>query len=158
VIIRRAEPGDVRTLRDIVERAYGVYVERIGRRPGPMDDDYATRVREADVFVAELGARVAGLIVLEPADDHVLIENVAVDPAHQGAGVGRALLAHAEEFARDRGTGEVRLYTNVAMVENQRLYRRLGYQEDGRRIGDGFQRVYFSKPVPSSARSHPRCA
>jgi ribosomal protein S18 acetylase RimI-like enzyme len=148
VIIRRASAGDVSAITDIVERAYGVYIERIGRRPGPMDDDYATRVREADVFVADDGA-VAGLIVLVPEPDHLLIENVAVDPERQRAGIGRALLAHAEEFARERGLAEIRLYTNVAMTENQRLYRGLGYCEDGRRIGSGFQRVYFSKRIGS---------
>lgn len=131
---------------DIVDRAYSVYVERIGRRPGPMDDDYAVRVREADVFVADDDG-VVGLIVLVPEPNHLLIENVAVDPERQGAGIGRALLAHAEKFAGERGLAEVRLYTNLAMTENQRLYRGIGYREDGRRIESGFQRVYFSKPV-----------
>jgi ribosomal protein S18 acetylase RimI-like enzyme len=151
VIIRRAGGADASAIADIVERAYSVYVERIGRRPGPMDDDYASRVSEADVFVAEDGARgICGLIVLEPGDDHLLIENVAVDPDHQRAGIGRALLAHAEEFALGHGFDELRLYTNVAMVENQRLYRGLGYHETGRAIGDGFQRVYFSKALRPS--------
>ena len=59
MIIRRASAGDVPALEDIVERAYGVYVERIGRRPGPMDDDYAARVTAADVFVADDGAAVS---------------------------------------------------------------------------------------------------
>jgi 3'-phosphoadenosine 5'-phosphosulfate sulfotransferase len=41
VRIRPAEPADARAIAEIVERAYGGYVERIGLRPGPMDDDYA---------------------------------------------------------------------------------------------------------------------
>ena len=48
-----------------------------------MDDDYGERLRTAEVFVADEGP-VVGLIVLIAADDHVLIENVAVDPARQG--------------------------------------------------------------------------
>ncbi len=148
MIIRRASAGDVPALEDIVERAYGVYVERIGRRPGPMDDDYASRVTASDVFVADDGSgRVLGLIVLEPASDHLVIANVAVDPERQGDGIGRALLAHAEEFALEIGFQEVRLFTNVAMTENQRLYRRLGYREDGRQIEPDFQRVYFWKTL-----------
>lgn len=151
-MIRPAQVGDVPALEDIVERAYGVYVERIGRRPGPMDDDYGARVRsaEAEVFVAlASGGAVAGLIVLESAPDHILIANVAVDPNFQGTGLGRALLAYAEEFAVDHGLDEVRLFTHVAMIENQRLYGRLGYRENGREIGSEFARVYFSKRIDS---------
>jgi ribosomal protein S18 acetylase RimI-like enzyme len=153
LIIRLATSDDVPAIADIVERAYSVYLERIGRRPGPMDDDYASRVDEADVFVAvQSGGAVCGVIVLEPASDHLLIENVAVDPERQHTGIGRALLAHAEQVALDQGFGEVRLYTNVAMTENQRLYGRLGYREDGRWITGGFQRVYFSKALlPATA-------
>ncbi|MBV9002278.1 MAG: GNAT family N-acetyltransferase [Solirubrobacterales bacterium] len=109
--------------------------------------DYAERVRAADVFVAEEDAGVVGLIVLVREPDHLLIENVAVDPDRQGAGIGRALMARAEQFARESGLGEVRLFTNVIMTRNQAIYRHLGYREDGRSIEPDFQRVYFSKAV-----------
>jgi ribosomal protein S18 acetylase RimI-like enzyme len=153
LVIRRANAGDVPVLEDIVARAYGVYVERIGRRPGPMDDDYAARVGSSDVFVADDGdGRVCGLIVLEVTPDHLLIANVAVDPGFQGMGIGRALLAHAEEFALENGLDVLRLFTNVKMTENQRLYRRLGYEEDGRRVSAEFARVYFRKRLDSPSR------
>lgn len=104
------------------------------------------RIRAARVYVAD-DAGVVGLIVLVANPDHVLIENVAVDPDHQHAGVGRALLNLAEDYAGEVGVGRVRLYTNVTVVENVRLYARLGYEEDGRHIDERFQRVYMSKRV-----------
>jgi len=143
--LRPAIAADVPALRDLAERAYGVYVERIGRRPAPMNDDYGEKLRIAEVFVADDGGGVVGLIVLIPAADHVLIENVAVDPARQGAGIGRALLNLAEAYAGERGIDELRLYTNVTMVENIRLYTRLGYRETGRETTAAFRRVNFSK-------------
>jgi len=146
VILRRANPDDVPTLHDIAERAYSVYVERMGRRPRPTDDDYDERIRTARMYVAD-DAGVVGLIVLVANPDHVLIENIAVDPDHQHAGIGRALLNLAEDYAGELGVGRVRLYTNIAMVENMRLYARLGYVEDGRHIDESFQRVYMSKRV-----------
>ena len=85
-------------MHDIVERAYGGDVERIGRRPAPMDDDYDERIRTARVLVADDDG-VVGLIVLVGAPDHVLIANVAVHPDHQRAGIGRALLSLAEDYA-----------------------------------------------------------
>ena len=147
MILRPATADDAPALHDIVQRAYGGYVEQLGVRPRPLIDDYAERVREADVFVAEDDSGIAGLIVLERFPDHVLIDNVAVDPDRQGAGVGRVLLDHAEVFARQVGVGEVRLYTNIGMTRNQSIYRHLGYQEDGRRIEKEFQRVFFAKRV-----------
>ena len=148
MILRPATPADVPVLDDIAARAYGVYIERLGgRRPRPMRDDYAERVRAADVFVAEDDAGITGMIVLVREPDHLLVENVAVDPDRQRAGVGRALMGRAEQFARESGFREVRLFTNVIMTRNQAIYRHLGYREDGRSIEADFQRVYFSKTV-----------
>ena len=52
-MIRPADAADLAAIEAIVERAYGVYVERIGMRPGPMDADYAEKVRRGLVSVAE---------------------------------------------------------------------------------------------------------
>jgi ribosomal protein S18 acetylase RimI-like enzyme len=147
LILRRAHADDVPALIDLAERAYGPYVERIGRRPAPMNDDYAEKVRKASVFVADDDERVVGLIVLIETPDHLLVENVAVDPDRQRSGIGRALLSLAETHAREQGLTQLRLYTNVVMVENIRLYTRFGYRETGRRVSSDFERVYFSKRV-----------
>jgi N-acetylglutamate synthase-like GNAT family acetyltransferase len=149
--IRRARAADLSAVREIVAAAYGVYVERIGRRPAPMDDDYDERLRDGRLYVADDGS-VAGLIVLVPASDHLLVENVAVHPARQGEGIGRALLTYAEEYARELGLPELQLYTNAAMTENLAFYARLGYREVDRRTEEGFQRVFFSKPVDPHKR------
>jgi ribosomal protein S18 acetylase RimI-like enzyme len=110
-----------------------------------MDHDYGERVARGYVFVAEEAGGVVGLIVLVPAPDHLLVENVAVDPDWQGQGIGRALLAFAEVAGRDAEFATLRLYTNAAMTENLALYPRLGYEEVDRRIDNGFERVFFAK-------------
>ena len=143
--IRMAEAEDVRAVGDLVQRAYAHYVARIGRRPAPMDDDYDSRVRAGWVHVAVQDDQLTGVIVLIARRDHLLIDNVAVDPARQGRGIGRRLMDHAEHVARAAGLRDVRLYTNAAMTENLRLYPRLGYEEVDRRVEHGFDRVFFSK-------------
>ena len=146
--IRRGEAGDQAAIEAIVERGYGIYVERIGLRPGPMDADYAEQLRRGIVHVIEEeDGAVVGLIVLVEADGRLLIENVAVDPDRQGEGVGRRLLAFAEETARAAGIGTVALYTHEKMTENLALYVRLGYEEDERRVMSGFSRVFMSKQL-----------
>jgi ribosomal protein S18 acetylase RimI-like enzyme len=152
VRIRPATRSDLVAIEGIVERAYGGYVERIGMRPGPMDADYADKLRKGLVSVVEAagsgGGRegpISALLVLVEMPDHMLVENVAVDPARQGEGIGRALLAHAEKCARAAGLEEMRLYTHSKMTENRAFYRRLGYRETGRRDEAGFDRVFLVK-------------
>ena len=131
----------------LVRDAYAIYVPRIGRQPAPVTADHAGLVAAGRTSVVELDGDIAGVIVLIPAADHLLVENVAVAPAMQGRGIGRALMTHAEERAAELGLDELRLYTNQLMTENLALYPALGYVETGRRVEDGFARVYFSKRI-----------
>jgi GNAT superfamily N-acetyltransferase len=89
-----------------------------------------------------------GLLILRVTDDGALmVENVAVDPPAQGRGLGRALLAFAEQQARERGIGELRLYTHERMRSNIELYSRLGWTEYERLTEHGFARVFMRKPL-----------
>ena len=147
--IRRGEASDQAEIEAIVKRGYCVYVERIGLRPGPMDDDYAEQLSRGIVSVLEEDGVVVGLIVLAEDGDRLVIENVAVDPDRQGEGLGGRLLAFAEETARAAGIETVALYTHEKMSENIALYKRLGYVEDERRRTKAhsrvFARVFMSK-------------
>src|SRR5271170_2238234 len=124
--IRPARLVDLADIERIVEDAYTPHVARMGQRPGPMDDDYPARIAERSVWVIERDGQIAGVLVLLPEPDHLLLDNVAVARNHQGHGIGRILVAFAEAETKRRGYGEIRLYTHVTMVENQALYRRLG--------------------------------
>jgi len=149
--IRKARVPDLEAIEAIVEAAYGAYVERIGMRPGPMEADYREQIERGLVWVAEDEA-VIGLIVLVEEPEQLLIENVAVEPARQGEGVGRALLGHAEDEARRAGLGAVRLFTHEKMTENQVLYARLGYRETERRVQPpGFALVFMSKSLSGAS-------
>lgn len=145
VTTRPATPADVPVLERLATAAYEHYVPRIGRPPAPMTADYAAAVATGWTWVAEDDGTPVGLLVLVPARDHMLLENVAVDPTAQGRGVGGALLALAEEQSRAAGFTEVRLYTNEAMTENLTYYPRRGYVETARVEEAGFRRVYFTK-------------
>jgi ribosomal protein S18 acetylase RimI-like enzyme len=145
--IRPATEADLPAVVDIVERAYEPWIERIGRRPAPMDNDYAALIAAGVVFVLADGARTAGIVVVHAEADHLVIDNVAVDPDLQGRGHGHALLAFAEARAAELGLPEIRLYTNARMTENIDLYRRLGWRDFDRHQERGFLRVYFRKPV-----------
>ena len=128
--LRRATPRDAAAVRDLVRAAYAKWVPVLGREPLPMTADYDAVVRDHIVDMLHLDGTLAALIEMHPKADHLLIVNVAVSPAHQGRGYGRALLVHAEELAHSLGLKELRLYTNARFTENVKLYERVGYQID----------------------------
>jgi ribosomal protein S18 acetylase RimI-like enzyme len=144
---RRATPADVGALREVARSAYLPYVEEIGVRPAPLDDDYSAAVTDPrhEVWVAQAATAVVGLLVLVPHDDHLLVENVAVAPPAQGAGIGTALLDLAEGRALEHGLAEVRLFTHQQMTRNVALYTARGYRETSREVAEGFHRVFLSK-------------
>lgn len=150
--IRLANSGERAAVEAVVEAAYAPYVPRLGRKPGPMLEDYGALIAGRDVHVLLDESRIVGILVLIPEKHEMLLDNVAVLPASQGRGYGRALIAFAEDAARERGLHAIRLYTNEAMTENIAFYRRLGFAETHRAEEKGFRRVYMAKPL-DAARS-----
>ena len=146
-IIRQAIEADVPAIRALVERAYARYVPRIGRRPVPMDADYAALIADGEVAVLEEDGAIVGVVVWRPEPDHGFIDNVAVDPDRHGRGIGRLLLAYVEREAARAGLSELRLYTNAKMSENIGMYPKIGWTEFDRRVEDGFDRVFVRKRI-----------
>nr|WP_255568636.1 GNAT family N-acetyltransferase [Neoroseomonas alba] len=134
-------------MRDLVRAAYALYVPRIGREPAPMTDDYAARIAAGEAWVVEEDGSLLAVLVLEDFPDSLQLDNIAIAPAAQGRGLGRALVAFTEDEARRRGFAKVTLYTNEKMVENLALYPRLGFVETHRAPQAGFARVFFEKAV-----------
>jgi N-acetylglutamate synthase-like GNAT family acetyltransferase len=145
--IRRAGQADVAAIERIVHAAFDKYVARIGRPPAPMGADYGVAVASSRVWVIEADGEIAGVVVNEVHDDHLLLDTIAVAPGAQGHGYGAILLARAEEDARELGLPEVRLLTNQAMTENQTFYPHHGYVETARGGQDGYARVFYAKRV-----------
>jgi ribosomal protein S18 acetylase RimI-like enzyme len=145
--IRSATALDAAAVTQIVANAYRHYIPRMGRTPAPMLDNYAARITEGCVWVIEEGITVCGVAVLMPKQGHLLLENIAVDPNRQGTGFGRRLLIFAETEAMRRGYSEIRLYTHMTMIENQRLYAKIGYAETSRGSEAGYDRVFMYKQL-----------
>ena len=147
--LRPATAADAAAVSECVRAAYRHYVDRIGRAPGPMLDDYEQVVRDHRTFVLEDGGEVIGVLVLMDKEDGLLLDNVAVLPSRQGEGLGRRLVEHAEREARRLGHDHLDLYTHRQMTENIAMYARYGYEETDRRTERGFPRVYMRKRLRS---------
>ncbi|MFD2262679.1 GNAT family N-acetyltransferase [Lacibacterium aquatile] len=145
--IRPALPEEWEIVRRITLDAYAKWVPLLGREPLPMLVDYRQAILDHRIDFAERDGDVLGLIELVPGTAHLLIENLAVDPAAQGQGVGRALMAHAQQLAHDQGLAELRLYTNKLFEANIRFYRGLGFKLTQEQPFRGGTVCHFALPM-----------
>ncbi len=132
-VIRPAAAGDSAAVTACSRSAYEKFAQRLGYQPKPMIADYAELIAEHRVWVLVEGDGLAGVLVLLPEPEHLLVYSVAIQPALQGKGYGRRLMAFAEDQARERGFRRMVLYTNERMTENVAIYERLGFERYDRR-------------------------
>ena len=92
-----------------------------------------TRRADHAMFVADEDGRVAGWVHVH--DDWTLesgraaeLMGLVVSEARRGSGIGRALVAEAERWARDRGCPRLRVRSNVIREDAHRFYDTLGYE------------------------------
>lgn len=143
--VRLARPEDAAAIGDLVRASYSKDVERIGKEPAPMLEDYAALIWAGEMWVLVEGEEVLGVLVMRPAEGYLFVDNVAIAPERQGRGLGRELVAFAEEKATAYGLPEIRLYTNEKMSENLAVYGRLGFEETERKLDGGYRRVFLRK-------------
>lgn len=134
--LRRAEPDDYDAIGRLTVAAYepflrgpdDQYVERLA--------DVAGRDSDAEVWVAVEDGDLLGNVTVCPAgspwrevsrEDEGEFRMLAVSPAAQGRGVGRALTDLVVERFRAEGAGGVALCSLTAMTSAHRLYERLGF-------------------------------
>jgi ribosomal protein S18 acetylase RimI-like enzyme len=99
------------------------------------------------VLVARRAARepVVGFVAVASQGPLLDVTALAVDPAHRGAGLGRALLSAAIDLARARGHDGVSLHVSTANPVARALYESAGFEVarhirgfySARHFGDG---------------------
>jgi len=146
--IRRALPSDVARLVDLENAVFAT------DRLSPRSLRTLVARPSASVLLAESDGRIAGALVIlyrRPIRSARLY-SLSVDPAMRGAGIGGRLLAAAEDDARRRGAGTMRLEVRSDNAGAIDLYRRHGYRHIGNResyYADGGDALRFGKTLPS---------
>lgn len=84
------------------------------------------------LLVARSQGAIVGMLTLVvfplPSGRRARIEDVVVDQAARGQGVGAALTTEALRLAREQGTRNVDLTSRASRTAANRLYERLGFQ------------------------------
>ena len=146
-MLRRAHASDAVSITACAIEAFRHYIPRLGLTPIPMTKDYGAAIANAQVWVATQQDEVVAALVLDITDEGFLVDVIAVRPAHQGTGVGRALLELAEREALRQDHDSIYLFTNEKMTENRALYERIGYVEYKRLALAERTRVFLRKPL-----------
>ncbi len=138
VQVRPARADDGERLREIERRAgerfREVDLSAIADDEPMTVDQLAEYAADGRSFVATLDVDgpgtdlVVGYVVVELVDGNAHIEQISVDPAVQGKGVGRALLERVEQFARSRSSATLTLTTFRDVPWNAPLYEHLGFR------------------------------
>ncbi len=128
MIVRRANPGDTRVLRELMTASNGY--ERAAARAMIVAyaGGWSVPDAEHEVWVAEEGAAVLGFYALIPHGDDQELDLFFTDNAAQGAGLGRRLFGHMVDRARALGAGRVVISSNP---EAAGFYRRMGAVDVG---------------------------
>lgn len=87
----------------------------------------------ARCWVAESEGRIVGMIVVWMIVDEAHIATIATHPDFRRQGIGDELLTHALVSALSEGAVKSLLEVRASNEAAQRMYRRFGYVEDGRR-------------------------
>jgi ribosomal protein S18 acetylase RimI-like enzyme len=125
--LRRATLADLEAVTAFQHAAYDKNRALLGVEPLPLLADYADIIATYETWLLESDGRLDGVLILDARPDDLLIWSVATAPAAQKRGVGRTLLAAAEERARALGRGVIRLYTGEPLTGNIAWYQRHGY-------------------------------
>ena len=145
--IRQARPRDTRSAMRLAEATFVPLTAQIGGEKWLGRVDYGLAAYDGTLWLLETEKQVASMIRLWETPDRLDLYLLAVAPPFQGRGYARALLAFAEERARQRGFGAMRLQVPEKLPEMMAFYQRIGFAETSRRNVEGIVLVDMDKAL-----------
>jgi GNAT superfamily N-acetyltransferase len=129
--IRKAGEDDLSAILSLVNQAFTV--ERFFLAHERTNSDQLSQLFERGVFLlAEDSTRtLAGLIYVELRGERGYFGLLSVDPQRQRGGLGKLLVAAAEDYARKRECAAMEITVVNLRTELPPFYRKLGYAEVG---------------------------
>jgi len=109
----------------VAEEHYAVLIPHVEKHNGKIlvaEDESGSAVGWAAFHEEEGGA-----FILAEERKHGFLAELYVVEAARGAGVGRALIAACEEWARRRGLVSLRIGLSARNADAQKVYERVGY-------------------------------
>ncbi|EJC74783.1 GNAT family N-acetyltransferase [Rhizobium hidalgonense] len=106
-------------------------------------ESLAEKARAEIGHVALDGERLIGCLFLRPEADCLYVGKLAVLPEVQGKGLGKRLLAIAEQTAARLGLPVLRLETRIELTDNHAVFAAWGFSRTAEKAHPGFSRTTF---------------
>ncbi len=134
-MIRRAGPGDdFAALHALIAAAFANMDGRIDP-PSSLHRmsvaDLAAAARDHEVWALEEGGAPVACVTLIAKPRALYVSKLAVAPGRQGGGLGRAMIALAEDRARGLGLPALELQTRIELLENHAAFAAMGFRVTG---------------------------
>jgi GNAT superfamily N-acetyltransferase len=140
VRITRCGPEAAETVHRLTQAAFAAY-SRLDPPSGAGRENLgsvaADLARQGGGALAFLQEEPVGCLRLEVGHDDLQVRRLAIDPAFQNRGIGRALMRWAEMEARRQHLERVTAGVRLALSRNRDFFRRLGYDETERHTHPG---------------------
>lgn len=137
---RFADQSDTAGLLTLINQAFSVEsFFHIGTRLDP--DRIQPHLRNGRFLVAESEGKLVGCVYVELHGEESYLGLLSVDRSLQKTGLGRRLVAAAEEFAREMGARRMDLTVVNLRTELPPYYERLGY------------RIVGEEPIPEQMKA-----
>jgi predicted N-acetyltransferase YhbS len=145
--IRPAVTADRPRLIPLINSAFSIETFFEGTRTD--EQRLAEMMSKGTILAAEDGdGQLLGCIYVEVRGARGYLGQLAVDPAHQGKGLGRRLMAAGEEHLHRQGCEAVEITVLSLRPELPPLYRRFGYVETGT------EEFHPSRPLKPGVECH----
>jgi predicted N-acetyltransferase YhbS len=128
--IRFAEESDLPALTALINHAFKVEAFFIVR-DRLIPEEALEYFRKGRFLLAEEDGVLTGVVYVELRGERSYLGLLSVNPELQKTGLGRRLMAAAEEFAREMGSHHMDLTVVNLRTELPPFYRKLGYTENG---------------------------
>jgi ribosomal protein S18 acetylase RimI-like enzyme len=128
--IRQATTADRTRLIPLINSAFSV--ETFLQGPRTDEERLAAAMAKGSILVAEdTDGRLLASVYTELRGKHGYTGMLAVDPSHQGGGLGRRMMKAAEEHFRAHGCDAIEITVLSLRPELLPIYRRFGFIETG---------------------------
>ncbi|HEX5235317.1 MAG TPA: GNAT family N-acetyltransferase [Silvibacterium sp.] len=109
--------------------------------------DLASHFKTGTFLVSEDGPQITGCIYVQRHAERAYFGLLSIDPSRQKTGIGRRLVAAAEEFARETGARFMDIHIVNLRTELPGIYAKLGYQITGTEPYPPDHRHVLTQPV-----------
>ena len=103
----------------------------------------AVKAREERLFLAFKDEQLVGCIFAKSLGSTMYVGKLAVSPAMQGQGIGRALVSAVAATARQTNHDAVQLDVRIELTENHATFAALGFVKIGEHAHAGYDRSTF---------------